>query len=875
MLMRILACPFLFLALGMVVEVSPQVSLAGDLWEPNDTREKAVELDTPEGSQREPRVAASLDSVGSIADEDWYFREGSSLHEKWVSVWIEPIEVSFLDTEIEIFEWNNPARVAHNDDIRTGSPAIRQSGLAGVAIAQDASPVLHVYPWNHSEAIQGGYRLNTLSTLNHANFEDAESEPNDTINESDFFPIGHNVTGQISSAGDVDWLKVGKTFPTNEDLLIVLKNESGGSADFQVRVFDTNGANEFTGIALSGGVGEHDFLRIPYGSHVDDYIAFEIRSVTGTGNYRLFFGVGMTASCPVPYRSSSLDLPTPIPDWSGGLPGSVSDTIQIPAGAGTVSDLRVFLDVSHDYLLDLEVKLRHLDTGSQVLLFDRACETSDNISTIFDDAAPRRVCPPVELSATPDAALSRFNGESAEGDWMLIVSDVAPGNSGYLNQWALLIPTQVPTPTPTSTVTPTPTLTRTPRVFDCNSPYTSAPVLPVPDASATSPKAASDTITVPDTGAIEDLNVFVDVSHEYIADLIVRLDHVDSGNTVFLYDQTCTPAKYVDIFTVFDDEGAPFQVPGSCPPDDPSNPDQPWNAFNLLDAFDGESIAGDWILTVTDANQGTSGTLNKWCLIATLATPTKTPTPTQTPTATIFFDCNSPYSQEPNAAIPDATGATTGVLEATMTIVDHRTIGDLNVFVSIDHENIVDLGLSLENVDTGLSTSLYTSGCPQGTALFTVFDDDGSPLSCPPTDPNAPIQTDNPFARLDSFDGMDLAGDWKLNVADLGVGRTGTLNKWCLIVTDATTGPSLTPTQTLTPTPTRTQTGGPSPTVTPTCANSADLNSDGEYDARDLLELLRQIRGRGITAGYSSADLNCDSKVNDVDLLILQKAWKP
>jgi subtilisin-like proprotein convertase family protein len=519
--------------------------------------------------------------------------------------------------------------------------------------------------------------------------------------------------------------------------------------------------------------------------------------------------------------------------------------------------------------LDLEVELRHTDTGTSVLLFDEACETNHNISTIFDDAAPRRVCPPVELSATPDEVLSAFNGESAEGDWKLVVSDVKPGNVGYLNQWALLIPTEEPTPTPTFTVTPTPT----PKVFDCNSPYSSAPSLSIPDASLTGSGSVSDSILISETDLIQDLNVFIDISHPYIVDLIVRLEHVDSGRIVILYDQTCGPGPYVDIFTVFDDEGAPFQVPGSCPPDDPNNPDQPWNPFNNLDFYEGDSIAGEWILTVTDANQGNSGTLNKWCLIATLSTPTPTPT------ATIFFDPQSPYCSEPNVLIPDATGATTGYVADTITIADHRTIADMDVFVSINHQDILDLSLSLEHVSSGLTVSLYTTGCTHETAIFTVFDDEGSPLSCPPIDPTAPVQTDNPFARLNSFDGMDLAGDWKLNVADLGVGRTGTLNKWCLIVTDATPAPSSTPTPTLTqpatPTPTPTQTGRPSPTATPTCANSADLNADGEFDARDLLELLRQIRGSRITPGYTSADLNCDSKVNDVDLLIFQRAWKP
>ncbi|MCG3197509.1 MAG: proprotein convertase P-domain-containing protein [Candidatus Omnitrophica bacterium] len=659
---------------------SAPVISAQDIWEPNGTRQLSAVVDFP--GNWDPRLAASLDSRAGVADDDWYSYYAPSLSDKWVSLWIEPIENSIIDTEIELYAGNELSPAAANDDIRGGPSAIRTSGIAGASIPQDVTPVAHVFPWNHEEVIQGGYRLNFLRMLAAPAFVDQEVEPNDTFGTANSFSIGNSVNGRIESASDVDWFIVGKAVPRNEDVLVVLQNLSGGGADLQFKVYADNGVTEYSGVGLFGGVGEHDYLRIPFGSHTDDFIRLEIRSLSGSGDYRLFFGTGIAALCPGPYRSAPLAT---IPDWANGSVGTVSDTIRIPPNSGVISNLRVYIDLSHDYLLDLDLGLEHTATGTKVLLFDNACETSDNISTVFDDAAGTRACPPVHLSATPEQPLAAFNGEQAEGDWRLTVTDVAPGSVGVLNQWRLLIPT----PEPTRTPTPSTTASRTP-----------------------------------------------------------------------------------------------------------------------------------------------------------------------TPTHTRFFDCGSPYTSEPHAAIPDATGSTTGALEDTLIITDNRTITDLDVFVDITHPTNVDLSVSLEYVVTGLTVSLYTSNCAAPSAdLSAVFDDEGEPLFCPPVDPSRPVQTDNPFARLNSFDGQNLAGTWKLNIADLGVGNAGTLNKWCLIVTGATATPTVEPTV----------------SPTPTCPNQADLSGDGKVNSVDLIELLRQKAGQ--PPAFGNADLDCNGVVDDLDLLRFVADW--
>jgi len=81
---------------------------------------------------------------------------------------------------------------------------------------------------------------------------------------------------------------------------------------------------------------------------------------------------------------------------------------------------------------------------------------------------------------------------------------------------------------------------------------------------------------------------------------------------------------------------------------------------------------------------------------------------------------------------------------------------------------------------------------------------------------------------------------------------------------------------TSTPTPTDTPLGGLTPTPTGSgapCANSCDLDENGEVDANDLLELIRQCRGNPASPGCHSGDVNCDEAINDLDFVVFQGEW--
>ncbi|HQF13556.1 MAG TPA: hypothetical protein PLS55_06635, partial [Thermogutta sp.] len=148
------------------------------------------------------------------------------------------------------------------------------------------------------------------------------------------------------------------------------------------------------------------------------------------------------------------------------VPYTISDTITI-SDIGQIQDLNVTLNIQHRRASDLLVQLRHVDTGTTVVLSDRNPQrpagtyaTGANFAnTIFDDEAATTITlgsPPFtgRFVPAPDA-LSAFDGESTDGDWELIITDLFydykndPRDypyalDGYLVSWSLDFATQPP-----------------------------------------------------------------------------------------------------------------------------------------------------------------------------------------------------------------------------------------------------------------------------------------------------------------------------------------------------------------------------------------------------------------------------------------------
>jgi subtilisin-like proprotein convertase family protein len=160
-----------------------------------------------------------------------------------------------------------------------------------------------------------------------------------------------------------------------------------------------------------------------------------------------------------------LDQRAYIPD--DNAPG-VNDEISISDGRLLVN-LSLYLNISHNWVGDLEVTLTNQNTGEKITVLDRpgiptsqfGC-SNDNIIAILDDAAAQSAenkcaySPAISGIYLPEEALSAFSGRSASGAWILNISDHDPGGTGWLNHWCLetlvsdSMPASTPTPTPVS-----------------------------------------------------------------------------------------------------------------------------------------------------------------------------------------------------------------------------------------------------------------------------------------------------------------------------------------------------------------------------------------------------------------------------------------
>jgi len=135
-------------------------------------------------------------------------------------------------------------------------------------------------------------------------------------------------------------------------------------------------------------------------------------------------------------------------------------------------------------------------------------------------------------------------------------------------------------------------------------------------ASTNVPKQINDrstvtsTINVPDSFSILDLDVQLNITHTFNADLTAYLVGPD-GTRVQLFAKV---GRDSDNFsgTVFDDEAALPINYGAIPA---------WGPFSgrfrpqaSLAAFDGKSAAGTWTLEITDDTRKDTGTLNSWSL---------------------------------------------------------------------------------------------------------------------------------------------------------------------------------------------------------------------------------------------------------------------
>ncbi|MEM9056120.1 MAG: DUF4215 domain-containing protein [Pseudomonadota bacterium] len=146
-------------------------------------------------------------------------------------------------------------------------------------------------------------------------------------------------------------------------------------------------------------------------------------------------------------------------------------------------------------------------------------------------------------------------------------------------------------------------------------------VVAIPDANGS---GVSSSITVANGGSMLDLDFSLVINHTWIGDLIVTLEHDDTGTSAVLLDRVGLPAinptfgcGNANIDVTLDDE-ASTAAEDQCSASPPAlggthTPNSP------LSVFDGENAGGSWTLTVSDNAGQDTGSIISWCLEPTEA----------------------------------------------------------------------------------------------------------------------------------------------------------------------------------------------------------------------------------------------------------------
>jgi extracellular elastinolytic metalloproteinase len=220
------------------------------------------------------------------------------------------------------------------------------------------------------------------------------------------FPHGGNIARltvsveiQHTFIGD---LQVAITSPGGQT--VVLHNRAGGNANDLVKSYTSEGTP-----ALAALVGQS--AQGPWTLRVADLAAVDVGRLR-----RWSLDVGLDAAAPVVGGETTPGVTIPDND-----PNGVRSVIGIMT-PGSVREIRVGVDITHAFIGDLRVELQS-PSGQRALLHNRQGGGQDNLIATFDAAAA--------------PALAALLGQSAQGNWVLHVSDRAALDIGKLNKWIL------------------------------------------------------------------------------------------------------------------------------------------------------------------------------------------------------------------------------------------------------------------------------------------------------------------------------------------------------------------------------------------------------------------------------------------------------
>ena len=267
-----------------------------------------------------------------------------------------------------------------------------------------------------------------------------------------------------------------------------------------------------------------------------------INDISAAGE-TISFVTGSKPVAPIAEGQRQADLLIPDDD-----PEGISSEIVL-AQMGMLQSIEVRIDVSHTYIGDLQIELE-APSGIKAKLHDRAGGYEDDIRETY--------------TSDSKAELENLNGELIAGTWRLHIKDLERRDTGRLNSWSIKVMYETAGNVSTGEASPN---------------------LEIPDNSS---QGVSNSISIGESGAVEDLEVSVDIVHTYIGDLVVELV-APSGQSAILHNRSGRGKDNLKM--VYD-----------------------FNTASALETLVGQEINGDWLLKIRDLAAVDTGTLEKWTL---------------------------------------------------------------------------------------------------------------------------------------------------------------------------------------------------------------------------------------------------------------------
>jgi subtilisin-like proprotein convertase family protein len=253
------------------------------------------------------------------------------------------------------------------------------------------------------------------------------------------------IVGAAKKLGDVEiWSDVDADGVVAGDgvfqTLAAYEQSKGG---VRVAAGDTDGSGVFVELLTGPGKGPEAELRI-FDDSVDagfelDAAPFDQADPFGGLKKGMFLTTGRLREAT--YYADSDVVPVGIQDAA-----TIVTPIFVPAGAGFVREVEVFLAIQHTFDADLDVTLTHVPSGTSVVLFTDVGGTDEGMVVRLDDDSATDIGMadnPTDgtifgtFNPEGSAALGAFQDFDASGEWRLTITDDIGGDTGVLHAFQL------------------------------------------------------------------------------------------------------------------------------------------------------------------------------------------------------------------------------------------------------------------------------------------------------------------------------------------------------------------------------------------------------------------------------------------------------